>query len=138
MNVISHRRHARSAAAAGVVAVSTGLLLAIGSAAAALKPSAGCGNGWELRTIDQAVEGIFEVSPDAVKPFRQPGSPWWEQTTALFVDFDAAGNGDGHLCTRTNGPNAGQDKFYCADYEGCSDYVITNVNENNAVGRLGR
>lgn len=134
----THRRVATKAATAALTALATGFLLAVAPGAASAAPAAGCGSGWELRTIDGAVESIFELSPAAVKPFRQPGSDWWVQTTAAFTDFDAAGNADGHVCTRTNGPNAGQDKTYCASYPGCSDYIISNINENNAVGRLGK
>lgn len=132
---IVHPKFGRIGALAGLA---MGVVLSVAGPAAAGEPAAACGNGWQLRTIDGAVTAIYDVSPDALKPLRAPGSAWWTQTTAVFTDFDQAGNADGYVCTRTNGPNSGQDKVYCADVAGCSDYVITNVNDNNAVGRTGK
>ena len=111
----------------------TALFVGTPAAHAAGEPVAGCGNGWTLVTIEEAVQFIYDATP-SVQPYRD--DEWSATTLAALYDYDQSQNNDGYLCARSNGPTPGQDKQYCPSFgPGCVDYSITNLNDNRAVGQ---
>ena len=127
------RRAARTAFVGGVVA---GSALVGGTSAAHAAPLAGCGAGWQLKTIAGVVDYIYNASP-SVQPYRD--AAWWTNTYNTFASFDAsAKDADGYLCVKSTGFSPGNDKQYCGryGYPVCFDYNVTNINDNNSDGRL--
>jgi hypothetical protein len=96
------------------------LVMLVGAEPAmAQDPVAGCGEGFTLSTLGDAIEVVDEriYSPEE-----------WEMVQELIAAED--GNGDGFLCWKQFEPNQGQDKFW-----GAEDYVVTLILDNRAAGR---
>ena len=127
------RRRVRIAALGALVA--SGTLFAGGHAANADDPKAACGKDWRLLTIDETVQYVYDATT-SVQPYRD--AAWFAATRQVFADFDQANNDDGYLCAKRTGATPGQDKQFCGrlGYPVCFDYNVTNVNDNNSVGRL--
>jgi hypothetical protein len=103
------------------IAVLAALLLASPVAAA----DNGCGAGFDLKTVD---ETIARVDPRIYTPDELA------DLAELITAED--GNGDGLLCSKQYAPNRGQDKQWIGPEDtDVSDYVITLILDNKAVGR---
>jgi len=85
----------------------------------------GCGAGQDLRSIDATIARVDDRIYTAAE---------WAELSVLIAAED--GNGDGLLCSKQYAPNNGQDKQWIGpEDEGVSDYVITLILDNKAVGR---
>jgi hypothetical protein len=94
------------------------------SAAPALATD-GCGAGFDLMSVDDTVARVDDriYTPDE-----------WAELAGLIAAEDM--NGDGLLCSKQYTPNHGQDKQWIGPEDGdISDYVITLIIDNKAVGR---
>ena len=97
-------------------------LTVAGTSSAAGTPSAGCPASKELlsiaHTLNKVDFTIYDAETEAA--VRQ-----------LIADLDTNGNNDGFLCSKQFKPNQGQDKQW-----GGTDYVITQISDNQPAGRL--
>lgn len=94
------------------------------SAAPALAAN-GCGSGFDLKSIDETLERVDDRIYDSEE---------WTAISALIAAEDT--NGDTLLCSKLFAPNRGQDKQWIGPEDGTiSDYVITLIMDNRAVGR---
>jgi hypothetical protein len=85
----------------------------------------GCGAGFDLLSVDATVARVDD---------RIYTAPEWAELSALIAAEDA--DGDGMLCSKQFEPNRGQDKQWIGPEDGdISDYVITLITDNAAVGR---
>lgn len=112
--------------AMAMVALTVGLLgavsaLAGSTAASALEPVAGCGEGYELLTVEATLATIDQ------RPYRDAGT--WGLVETAIRSYDM--NGDDHLCSKVLPSNFGQDKK--SGYDG---HWSTNISENRAAGRV--
>ena len=102
--------------------VLTAALVILATAAPAVAhdgPVAGCGNGFTLDSVQGAI--------DAVDTSIYSG----DELALVLADIASRDvNTDDHLCWKHFAPNPGQDKFW-----GATDYIVTLVLDNNAVGR---
>ncbi len=102
-----------------VVLVGAVVVLAMPATASAGEPAAGCPTGKELLSI----EATLNLVDDRI---YSPGD--WPFVVEAVGGVDA--NGDGLLCIKQYKPNKGQDKHW-----GATDYIISQISDNNSVGR---
>ncbi len=96
--------------------------LAVPAIAMADDPAAGCPAGKDLLTVRQTLRRVdFSIYT------RQDA----KVVSALIAGLDTDGNNDGYLCSTQFKPNTGQDKQW-----GATDYVITQISDNQPTGRL--
>jgi hypothetical protein len=85
----------------------------------------GCGAGQDLLSVESTIARVDDRIYDATE---------WAELGMLIAAAD--GNGDGFLCSKQYAPNRGQDKQWIGPEDGdISDYVITLILDNKAVGR---
>ena len=85
----------------------------------------GCGAGQDLLSVAATIARVDDRIYDATE---------WAELGVLITAEDR--NGDGLLCSKQYEPNRGQDKQWIGPEDGdVSDYVITLILDNNAVGR---
>jgi hypothetical protein len=85
----------------------------------------GCGTDFDLLSVDAT---IARVDDRIYTPTE------FEEIEALIAAQDK--NGDGLVCSKQFKPNNGQDKQWIGPEDGdISDYVITMIMDNKAVGR---
>ena len=85
----------------------------------------GCGAGFDLLSVDDTVARVDDRIYSATE---------WDELSALIAAEDA--DNDGMLCSKQYAPNRGQDKQWIGPEDGdISDYVITLIIDNTAVGR---
>lgn len=85
----------------------------------------GCGAGLQLLTVEDTLARVDDRIYDTEE---------WVLIGELVAGEDT--NGDGWLCSKQYKPNQGQDKQWIGPEDGAiSDYVITTVLDNAAVGR---
>jgi len=85
----------------------------------------GCGAGFDLLSVDHTLARVDT---------RIYNEEEWAAISELISAEDA--NGDGWLCSKQYKPNRGQDKQWIGPEDGdISDYVITLILDNTAVGR---
>jgi hypothetical protein len=100
-------------------------LFALLVTAAPVLAAPGCGAGWDLRSVDDAI-GIVD--------WRIYTSAERAEIETLIASVDA--NGDELLCTKQFKPNRGQDKQWIGPEDGnISDYVVSTFLDNKVVGR---
>jgi hypothetical protein len=105
----------------GVLAV---LVLAILGAATPAS-AAGCGEGFDLLTVDATIDSVDRRIFDDTE---------WQDLQARMRSADA--NGDGLLCSKHFKPNQGQDKQWIGPEDvDVTDYIICLFMDNNAKGR---
>jgi hypothetical protein len=106
-----------------IPAVLTAMALLV-SATPALADN-GCGAGFDLMSVDDTIARVDDRIYDAEE---------WEFLSELIAAEDM--NVDGWLCSKLYKPNRGQDKQWIGPEDGeISDYVITLIIDNKAVGR---
>src|SRR5688500_15828424 len=87
--------------------------------------AAGCGMGWELKTVAGALEAVDGRIYNATE---------WEQIVDLVTGVDT--NGDDLLCINQFKPNRGQDKHWVGPEDvGVTDYVVTGILDNKVQSR---
>ena len=102
---------------AGAAVIVTALISSPVSAADAV---AGCGNGQDLSTIDQAIDAVdWSI-------YTPEGRA---EVEALIRSLDV--NGDDHLCVKQYKASNGRDKQW-----GAEDYIVTRLGENKVPGQL--
>ena len=108
----------------GILAVLVLALLGSPTPASAA-PVAGCGEGFELLSVDVTVNSVDYRIYDAAE--RQ----------ALEARIRSADeNGDGFLCSKHYKPNQGQDKHWIGPEDvGVTNYIICLFMDNMARGR---
>jgi hypothetical protein len=113
------------------------LMAASAGGTAHAEPAAGCGNDWQLLTIDETVQFIYDAT-ESVQAQRDADPDWRTTTYAVLFDYDQIKGGDGFLCVKSTGSTPGQDKQYCGryGYDPCFSYNVTNINDNPAKGQL--
>ena len=85
----------------------------------------GCGAGQDRLSVEATVARVDDRIYNATE---------WAELGELIAAED--GNGDGLLCSKQFAPNRGQDKQWIGPEDGdISDYVITLILDNKAVGR---
>jgi hypothetical protein len=85
----------------------------------------GCGADWDLLSIADTIARVDDRIYDAEE---------WAVIGELIAAQDF--NGDGWLCSKQFKPNRGQDKHWIGPEDGgVSDYVVTTLMDNKAVGR---
>jgi len=85
----------------------------------------GCGNGWDLMSVEDTIDRVDERIYDAAE---------WAEIVALIESVDA--NGDGWMCSKQFKPNQGQDKHWVGPEDvGVHDYVVTSILDNKANGQ---
>ena len=85
----------------------------------------GCGKGLDRLSVADTIARVDDRIYTAAE---------WAELGVLIAAED--GNGDGFLCSKAFAPNTGQDKQWIGPEDGdISDYVITLILDNNAVGR---
>lgn len=100
-------------------------LVAVLASATPVLADPGCGAGFVLESVDGTLGRVDD---------RIYTADEWEQIEALVRAEDT--NGDGLLCWKHFKPNQGQDKQWIGpEDEGVTDYVITLILDNAAVGR---
>jgi hypothetical protein len=106
------------------ILVALAVLAALVSATPVLAAS-GCGAGQDLLSVEATLARVDDRIYNATE---------WAEISVLIAAED--GNGDGFLCSKQYAPNRGQDKQWIGPEDGAiSDYVITLILDNNAVGR---
>jgi hypothetical protein len=106
------------------ILVALAVLAALASATPVLA-AAGCGAGQDLLSVDATIARVDDRIYNATE---------WAEIVVLIAAED--GNGDGLLCSKQYAPNRGQDKQWIGPEDGdISDYVITLILDNKAVGR---
>jgi hypothetical protein len=105
----------------GVLAVLALAILAFATPASA----AGCGEGFDLLTVDVTISRVdHRIFDDAE----------WQALQLRIASADA--NGDGLLCSKHYKPNQGQDKHWIGPEDvGVTDYIICLFTDNKAEGR---
>jgi hypothetical protein len=100
-------------------------LLALLVSATPALAAPGCGAGFQTLSV---ADTIARVDP------RIYTAAEWAEISALIASVDA--NEDGVLCSKQFKPNRGQDKQWIGpEDEGVSDYVVTMIGDNKAVGQ---
>jgi hypothetical protein len=130
---MSHKNLQRRLTRAGITGVlGATLLTPIGTAHA---EATGCGNDWQLLTIDETVQFIYDAT-ESVQAQRDADPEWRTTLYAALFDYDQIKDGDGLLCVKSTGSTPGQDKQYCGrlGYDPCFSYNVTNINDNTAKG----
>lgn len=85
----------------------------------------GCGAGFDLMSVEATLDRVDERIYDAEE---------WAFLSDLIAAEDM--NGDNLLCSKVFAPNHGQDRQWIGPEDGdISDYVITLLMDNKAVGR---
>ena len=134
---MNHKNLQRRLTRAGITALLTGATLLTASGTAHAEPAAGCGNDWQLLTIDETVQFIYDAT-ESVQAQRDADPNWRKRTHDVLSDYDNIKDGDGLLCVKSTGSTPGQDKQYCSryGYDPCFSYNVTNINDNPAKGQL--
>jgi hypothetical protein len=134
---MSHKNLQRRLTRAGITGLITAATLLTASGTAHAEPAAGCGNDWQLLTIDETVQFIYDAT-ESVQAQRDADPDWRTTTYAVLFDYDQIKDGDGFLCVKSTGSTPGQDKQYCGryGYDPCFSYNVTNINDNPAKGQL--
>ena len=100
-------------------------VLAVLVSATPVLAAPGCGEGLDLLSVADTLDRVDERIYDTAE---------WAEIAALIAAQDA--NADGLLCSKQFKPNQGQDKQWIGPEDGAiSDYVITMLMDNKAVGR---
>ena len=87
--------------------------------------AAGCGEGFDLRTVAATINHVDHRIYDDAE---------WQALQARIVSADE--NGDGMLCSKHYKPNQGQDKHWIGPEDGdIANYVICLISDNKAEGR---
>jgi hypothetical protein len=134
---MSHENLQRRLTRAGITGLITGATLLTAGGTAHAEPAAGCGNDWQLLTIDETVQFIYDAT-ESVQAQRDADPDWRTTTYTVLFDYDQIKDGDGFLCVKSTGSTPGQDKQYCGryGYDPCFSYNVTNINDNPAKGQL--
>ena len=103
---MSHKNLQRRLTRAGITGLLTGatLLTPIGTAHA--EPATGCGNDWQLLTIDETVQFIYDAT-ESVQAQRDADPDWRTTLYAALFDYDQIKDGDGFLCVKSTGSTPG-------------------------------
>jgi len=136
-NDMRHKILQRKFTCAGIASLFVGATLVAAGGPAHAAPVAGCGKDWQLVTIDETVQFIYDAT-ESVQAQRDADPSWRTTTYRVFFEFDQARDGDGFLCVKSTGSTPGQDKQYCGryGYVPCFNYNVTNINDNTAKGQL--
>ena len=134
---MSHQALQRRLTGAGITGLIAGAAVLIAGGTAHAAPAAGCGNDWQLLTIDETVQFIYDAT-ESVQAQRDADPDWRTTAYRVFFAFDQIKDGDGFLCVKSTGSTPGQDKQYCGryGYDPCFSYNVTNINDNTATGQL--
>jgi hypothetical protein len=134
---MSHQALQRRLTGAGIAGLIAGAMLVTAGGTAEAAPAAGCGKDWQLLTIDQTVQFVYDATT-SVQAQRDADPQWRTTAYRAFFDFDQIKDGDGFLCVKSTGSTPGQDKQYCGryGYDPCFSYNVTNINDNTAKGQL--
>lgn len=84
----------------------------------------GCGAGFDLESVAATLDRVDQRIYDSEE---------WAAISELIAAEDM--NGDTLLCSKQFAPNRGQDKQWIGPDGNFSDYVITLIMDNRAVGR---
>jgi hypothetical protein len=88
-NDMSHRILERRFRCAGIASLVVGATLVAAGGPAHAEPVAGCGKDWQLLTIDETVQFIYDATK-SVQAQRDADPGWRTTTYGVFSEFDQA------------------------------------------------